>query len=137
MRSLTALFLLLCAACTSHDPPKAAQPKPGPCESGDVTLTARRGERPPPLCLTVGAVLRVVAEPSSRQPWSPLTSTDEQVLSCVSRPGSEGTITATCTARRPGRATVATVTAPFPGDPRGPAQFRWTRQIEVVAHGRA
>ncbi|MEV4259136.1 hypothetical protein AB0J52_38765, partial [Spirillospora sp. NPDC049652] len=95
------------------------------------------GERPPPLCLPVGAVLQVTAEPSPHQPWSPLTSTDALVLECVSRPGPQGTITATCTARRPGRATVATVTAPFAGDPRGPAQFRWAQQVEVVRPGRA
>ncbi|MEV5572129.1 hypothetical protein AB0L06_18960 [Spirillospora sp. NPDC052269] len=133
MRSLTALLLILCAACTSNDPPKAAASTPAACDSGAVTVTARKGEKPPPLCLTVGTVLRVTAESSPRQPWSPLTSTDEGVLSCVSRPGPRGTITATCTAERPGRVTIATVTAPFSGDPRGPAQFRWAQQIDVVA----
>lgn len=130
MRSLTALLVFLCAACVSEDPVRVTPPAPVPCTSQDVT--ARKGERLPKLCLPVGSVLQVTAEPSPRQPWSPLTSTDDQVLSCVSRPGPEGTITATCTAHRPGRATIATVTTPFRGDPRGPAQFRWTQEIEVL-----
>ncbi|WP_026411122.1 hypothetical protein [Actinomadura oligospora] len=127
MRSLTVLVLLFCAACASDDPPRPAR-----CGSGDVSVTARRGGTPPPLCLTVGAVLRVTAEPSPRQPWSPLTTTDEQVLTCDSRPGPRGTTIATCTAKRPGRATITTVTTPFAGDPHGPAQFRWSQQIDVV-----
>ncbi|RFU37419.1 hypothetical protein DZF91_32975 [Actinomadura logoneensis] len=127
MRSLTALILLFCAACAGGDPPK-----PAPHRAGTVTVTVRRGETPPPLRLTVGTVLQVTAEPSPRQPWTPLTSTDALILDCVSRSGPQGTITATCTAKRPGRATIATITAPFPGDPRGPAQFRWARHVEVV-----
>lgn len=113
--------------------PSASSHSPGgPCQAGSVSETARRGQVPAPLCLEVGATLRVGAEPSPRQPWMPLTSSDEAVLRCVSRPAPGGSIDATCTAVRPGSATVSTVTAPFAGDPHGPPQFRWALEVTVV-----
>lgn len=125
----------------SQTPPGAAssQPSPGsppqpspPCGTGTVTKTAKKGEVPEPLCQVVGAMLRVSAEPSPRQPWMPLTSSDQAVLECTSRPAPGGSIDAMCTAVRPGSATVSTVTSPFAGDPHGRPQFRWAVRVRVV-----
>ncbi|MCP2342724.1 hypothetical protein [Actinomadura rupiterrae] len=118
MRPLTALLLLLCTAC-------AATP-PGP------RTTVRKGARPAPLHLKVGTVLHVTSDPSPHQPWTPLTSSDEKILTCTSHPGPHGAITATCKALHPGHATIATVTSPHKGDPQGPPQSRWTQQIQVT-----
>ena len=103
----------------------------GGCMERVVRVVARRGERPPPLSLSVGTVLVVSAEASPHQPWQALTSSDDSVLECESWPGSQGSLEARCVALRPGEASVATVTSAFAGDPYGPQQFRWLLKVTV------
>jgi hypothetical protein len=59
-------------------------------------------------------------------------SSDATVLRCVTRPLADGAVEATCTAQRPGTATVTTATGPFAGDPHGPPQATWQLSITVV-----
>src|SRR5436190_17966759 len=61
-------------------------PSGGPsedCATGTVQMTVRPGETPQPVCLRVGAVLRIDAPASPRQPWQPFASSDPQVVSCA------------------------------------------------------
>ncbi|KAA2265373.1 hypothetical protein F0L68_04720 [Solihabitans fulvus] len=84
-----------------------------------------------PVCLAVHATLHLTSEPSPLQPWSPLRSSDQGVLTCTSTPHDDGAITATCTALRSGTATITTVTTPKLGGPSGPQQFQWQLTITV------
>jgi hypothetical protein len=108
----------------------ASNGTPG-CTPARATITARAGDQPVPVCLHPGHTLTITTEPSPLQPWQPMTSTDPAVLMCSSQPLPQGARTATCRALRPGTATVTTITAPFSGDPHGPAQHTWTLTIHV------
>jgi hypothetical protein len=70
--------------------------------------TARPGETPGPVCVRVGAVLRITSAPAPERPWQPVTSSDPGVLACESAAGPDGTVEATCRALRPGTAAAAT-----------------------------
>jgi hypothetical protein len=126
------------AVTVSHDPTPASDPTPAPSTPpaahacGPATITVVKGNQPAPICLTAGTDLRITSGPSHLQPWSPLTSSDPTILDCSTTTGPDGSITATCHARRAGIATLSTITAPFAGDPHGPAQYRW--QITVTVH---
>jgi hypothetical protein len=109
-----------------------ATPTSTGCSSVPESVHAHHGEQPAAVCLTPGATLHIVTDPSPRQPWSTLTSTDESVVRCTSRATPDGAIEATCTAVKPGTVTVSTVTASFAGDPHGPAQYMWRLEITVV-----
>jgi hypothetical protein len=112
--------------------PTSPPPAPGGCTRQPGPVTVRPGERPEPVCLAGEATLRIRTEPSPLQPWTPLTSSNESVLRCSSRPIGDGAVEATCTAGGPGTATVSTSTAPFAGDPHGPPQEIWELQIIVT-----
>lgn len=113
--------------------PQATAPTPAPAGCPDsLSVTVRAQQPAARVCLTVGGTLRVTSEPSARQPWQPLSTSDGTVLSCASSPGPDGTIEAACRALRAGTATVSTYTAPFPGDPQGPQQYSWQLVVTVV-----
>src|SRR5204863_285927 len=60
-------------------PSTGATPTPsGDCAAGTVQLTVRPGEPPQRACLRVGAVLRIDAPASPRQPWQPFVTSDPQ-----------------------------------------------------------
>jgi hypothetical protein len=103
----------------------------GACAGNARQVTVRPAETPAPVCLPVGAVLRIDAPPSPRQPWQPFVTSDPQVITCTTTAGRDGAATATCHAVRAGSATVSTMTAPFAGDPHGPMQQLWELQVEV------
>jgi hypothetical protein len=103
------------------------------CGRDPVTVTARPGDRPDPVCLTQGGTLRVITEASPRQPWTPPISSDESVLRCTSQALANGAAEATCTAVNAGIATVTTSTGPFAGDPHGPPQESWQLRVTVTA----
>jgi hypothetical protein len=103
----------------------------GDCATGTVQIAIRPGETPQPVCLRVGAVLRIDAPASPRQPWQPFTSSDPQVVGCTTAQGQDGAATATCAARRAGSATISTMTGPFAGDPHGPMQQQWQIVVQV------
>lgn len=84
------------------------------------------------MCLHVGETLTISAPPSAAQPWQPMTVSDEMLLTCTSQHGAQGSLTAVCHALKRGTAAVSTMTAPFSGDPHGPAQFIWTLTIEIL-----
>jgi hypothetical protein len=104
---------------------------PTGCAQPGDTINARRGEQPAPICLAPGAAVRIVTDPSPRQPWGVMGSSDESVVRCDSRAAADGALVATCTAVSPGTATVSTVTAPFAGDPHGPPQDIWRLRVTV------
>jgi hypothetical protein len=124
------------AAGTAGPSSPSSEVHPAPtstgCPSVPETVRVHHGEQPAAICLTPGATLRIVTDPSPRQPWSALTSTDESVVRCISRAATDGAIEATCTAVNSGTATVSTVTAPFAGDPHGPPQYMWRLEIAVA-----
>jgi hypothetical protein len=53
------------------------------------------------------------------------------VLSCTTSVANDGAATGTCRAVRSGQVTVATMTAPFAGDPHGPPQQSWQLAVRV------
>ena len=113
-------------------PSTGATPTPsGDCAAGTVQLTVRPGEPTQRACLRVGAVLRIDAPASPRQPWQPFVTSDPQVVGCTTTQGQDGAATATCRALGAGTATVTTMTGPFAGDPHGPMQQRWQLTVEV------
>lgn len=130
------------AVTVSHDPAPASDPvsDPAPAPStpaaahacGPATITVVKGNPPAPICRIAGTDLRITSDQSHLQPWSPLTSSDPTILDCRTTSHPDGSITATCHAGRAGTATLTTITAPFGGDPHGPAQYRW--QITVTVH---
>jgi hypothetical protein len=126
-----AWIVLLAGVVPAVSAPAVAQARPVANRCGSVTLVARTGERPAPVCLRRGATLRVVTEPSPRQPWSLPASSDRSMLRCVSRRRPEGAAVATCRARRAGTVTVATQTAPFAGDPHGPPEYLWQVTVTI------
>jgi hypothetical protein len=122
-------------AGTVHTEPSAAS-APAPvagCAAGDERMTIGSGQLPQPRCLRVGGTLIVDAPSSPAQPWQVFTTSDAQVLSCATSQRHDGAATATCHALRPGAATVATMTAPFAGDPHGPPQRQWRLAVLVRA----
>lgn len=136
------LLTLLLAGCDrgsgSSDRNTSASPPTGPTASAgskakcpDMELLISVHSAPPPVCLTVGAILQVRSDPSPRQPWATLTSSAPDVLDCSSEQRADGSVTAECIARAAGSATVSTVTAPFAGDPQGPPQVRWQATVTV------
>jgi hypothetical protein len=94
-------------------------------------ITVQPGPMPPPLCLPVGGQLTVDTPTSPMQPWQLFTTSDRQVLDCASALGADGVATATCRALKLGTAVVSTHTAPFAGDPHGPAQLTWQVTVAV------
>jgi hypothetical protein len=104
----------------------------GSCAAGGGHLVADPATPPAPVCLRVGEELNLSTPTSPLQPWQPFTSSDPQVLDCHPTPSADGAASAVCTARRPGSATVSTVTGPFSGDPHGPAQHMWQLTITVI-----
>jgi hypothetical protein len=114
------------------DPPTASATPTAGC--APATLTIVKGTPPAPVCLAAGADLNLTSEASPLQPWSALDSSDPAVLSCHSTGHPDGSITATCHANKPGTATLTTVTAPFAGDPHGPAQYQWQLTVTVPAN---
>ena len=126
------------AVTVSHDPAPGSDPAPAPSippaahACGPATITVVKGNPQAPICLTAGTDLHIASDPSHLQPWSPLASSDPTVLDCHTTTHPDGSITATCHARRAGTATLTIITAPFAGDPHGPAQYRW--QITVTVH---
>jgi hypothetical protein len=126
------------AASARSAPPTGATAAPSNTPSGRCVADASRvtvtpGESPRTVCLRVGAVLRIDAPASPRQPWQPFVSSDAQVLSCATEQGPDGVATATCRALRPGSSMVTTTTAPFAGDPHGPMQQRWQISAQIGA----
>ena len=101
------------------------------CSPAPASITARFGEQPRPVCLRVGQHLTITTQPSPTQPWQSMTTSAAAVLECTSQLDDQGALTATCSALRPGTATVSTTTAPFAGDPHGPPQHTWTLTIHV------
>jgi hypothetical protein len=121
------------AAVPSAPSPRATSPTPSATGCPDsLAVVVRAQQAAAQVCLAVGGTLRVSSEPSARQPWQPLSTSDGTVLSCASSPGPDGTIDATCRALRPGTVTVSTYTAPFPGDPQGPQQYLWRLVVTVA-----
>jgi len=117
--------------------PSAGTPSPsgtgaGDCATGTVQMAVKPGDSPQPVCLRVGAVLRIEAPASPRQPWRPFESSDPQVVGCATTQGGDGSATGTCTALRAGTATVSAMTGPFAGDPHGPMQQRWQIAVQVT-----
>jgi hypothetical protein len=115
---------------TSATPSPSSRPT-GNCATDAQRVTVRAGESPQSVCLRVGAVLRLDAAASPRQPWQAFVTSKEQVLSCGTRQGPDGAASATCQALRPGSAVVQTMTAPFAGDPHGPMQRQWQLAVLV------
>jgi hypothetical protein len=113
-------------------PGSAAPPAPTPgCAAGARRITIEAAQPPPPVCVRVGATLIVDAPASPVQAWQPFVSSDAGRLSCATRLAPDGAATGTCHAVRPGQATVTTTTAPFSGDPHGPAQQLWQLTVTV------
>lgn len=159
VRAPTLLALLLLAGCATATTPGASatptpstggagsasptkitvstRPDPGPSSPrgtcGLTTLTVAQASTPPPGCLHVGTDLHITSEPSPLQPWSAVDSSDPSVLRCASDRHPAGDVSATCHAAKPGIVTMSATTAPFAGDPHGPAQYRWQITITVVA----
>ena len=98
-----------------------------------IAVAIQPAGRPAGICLPVNGILRLAADPSPRQPWDQLASSDSAVLACVSQSSSNGSVTGACTALHPGTATVSTMTAPFAGDPHGPPQYLWHIAVTVTA----
>lgn len=119
-------------SASSTGPAPSPEPSPaGECAPAPAVITIRIGHQPPAVCLRVGDSLTITAPSSAAQPWQPMTVTDASVLACTSQRGDQGSLTAVCRALKPGVANVSTMTAPFAGDPHGPAQFMWTLTIHV------
>lgn len=95
-------------------------------------ITIRPGGRPAPVHLRPGDILTLTATSSWLQPWQPPTSSDPTILRCTSRSLADGALTATCQAVAVGTVTVSTITAPFAGDPHGPAQQMWTLTVHIT-----
>jgi len=111
-------------------PPTGTTPaSPAGCDVRQVTV--KPGEAPPPVCLPVGAELRIDTPASPRQPWQPFTSSDPRVVACTTTYAPVGAAIATCRALRAGTATVGSMTAPFSGDPHGPPQQYWELSVRV------
>lgn len=119
-------------APTAGHPATQPSTATGGC-SAKAAIEVHAGVNPAAICLPLHGILAVTAPASPRQPWSPLSSSNDTVLHCVSQPHPDGSINGTCTALQPGTATVSTVTSPFAGDPAGPQQHRW--QLQVTVHG--
>lgn len=120
------------AAPPSPASPPASGTHPVGCPLKTITLTAKPGERPAPVCLHPGDTLTINTQPSPLQPWQAATSTDPTALGCTSQRQADGALTITCHALRPGNASVSTTTAAFSGDPHGPAQFTWTLNVQIL-----
>jgi hypothetical protein len=114
--------------------PTGAPPSGGPCQS-QPSVRIKAGDRPDPVCLPVSGLLHLASDPSPRQPWTTLISSDPKILSCAAQVGKDGAVTATCTPHLGGTVTISTMTAPFAGDPSGPPQYQWTLRVTVVTHG--
>lgn len=84
------------------------------------------------MCMHVGGTMTITAPPSAAQPWQPMKTSDATVVACTSHQENQGALTGVCHALKPGTAIVTTMTAPFAGDPHGPAQIMWTLRIHVV-----
>jgi hypothetical protein len=117
-------------------PPTGGTPTPtstpsGECVASSPQVTVQPGESPQPICLRVGAVLRIHAPASPRQPWQPFLTSDPQVASCTTTQGPDGAATATCRALRAGSTIIRSMTAPFAGDPHGPMQQEWQLTVNV------
>jgi hypothetical protein len=95
-----------------------------------TSLQVTAGAVPAPVCVPVNGVLHLTADPSSRQPWGPLTSSEPKILTCTSQPGAEGSVDGVCRPHLPG---TVTVSALLTGDGRPP--FRWELRVTVVAYG--
>ena len=95
-------------------------------------IAIRPGGQPAPVHLHPGDTLTLAATSSWLQPWQPLTSSDPTILRCTSRSQADGALTATCHAIAVGTVTVSTTTAPFAGDPHGPAQHTWTLTVHIT-----
>jgi hypothetical protein len=121
------------ATGSSSAPAGAPSPSGGAdCAAPPATIAIVPGHEPAPVCLRVGDTLTITAPPSAAQPWQPMKTSDAAVLACASRQEDQGALTAVCHALRPGAVIVSTMTAPFAGDPHGPAQFMWTLTIHVL-----
>lgn len=124
----------------SAEPASTARPQPTPsptppaaaCPYDGKPITIRPGGQPTAICLHPGDVVTLTAPGSPIQPWQPPTSSDPAILSCASRALAAGALTATCHALGVGTATVSTRTAPFAGDPHGPAQHTWTLTVHIT-----
>jgi hypothetical protein len=114
--------------------PSASAPAGNPtsCPLKTLALTAQPGDQPAPVCLHPGDTLTITAQDSPLQPWQPAISTNPAALSCTSRPQAGGALTIVCHALHPGDVTVSTTTAPFSGDPHGPAQYTWTLTVRIL-----
>jgi hypothetical protein len=124
----------------SAEPAGTARPQPittpttdpaaGPYDGKPITI--RRGGQPAPIRLHPGDVLTLTASGSPIQPWQPPTSSDPATLRCDPHTLPDGALTVTCHALGVGTATVSTRTAPFAGDPHGPAQHTWTLTVHIT-----
>lgn len=113
----------------------APAPSPGGSDcAAPASITIVVGHEPAPVCMRVGDTVTITAPESPRQPWQPLTSSNAAVLACTSHQEVQGALTAVCHALKPGAVIASTVTAPFPGDPHGPPQFRWALTIHVLPY---
>lgn len=108
-----------------NPPPATETATPG---QHAVTVRVRHGARPAAIRLPLRATLALIADPSPRQPWGPVVSSDPTVLRCASTTHPDGSVSASCTALRPGSATVHTTTAPLA---RGPRQHHWRLEVAV------
>lgn len=102
------------------------------CVGAPTAINVQQGREPAPVCLSVGDTVTITAPPSPTQPWQPMATSNAAVLACTSRQETQGALTAVCRALKPGAVIVSTMTAPFAGDPHGPAQFRWALTIHVL-----
>jgi hypothetical protein len=115
-------------------PPSATTPSGNPtsCPLKTLALTAQPGDHPAPVCLHPGDTLTITAQASPLQPWQPAISTNPAALSCTSQRQAGGALTIVCHALHSGDAAVSTTTAPFSGDPHGPAQYTWTLSVRIL-----
>jgi hypothetical protein len=128
-----ALVVLLLGACarTGGGSPSDSS-SPDACRTSPVDLAIALNTPAPSVCVHVGALLNVASEANRLQPWLPVQSSDPQVISCTSTQHPDGSVSATCTAHRPGAAMLVATTGPFAGDPHGPPQRSWTASVTVV-----
>jgi len=134
--AVLAVLTALLTGCASPGTPAPTSTPVPPTSSaqagcGPAQVHIAPASAPAEMCLAVGATLTLTSDASELQPWTPLTSSDPAVLSCVSDQHADGSVTGACMAQAPGTATVSTGTSAFAGDPHGPPQYAWKLTVTV------
>jgi hypothetical protein len=139
-----AALLAGCASQASRSGAAGSEPTAGPaaspptssaaCASGTVELSYRVGDPPTTdVCVHVGARVGITWFGAPGYAWTPIASSNADVVSAAARTtdGGPAAGSATGTARAPGTAELSS-TGSFTESKSGPPTVRWTVVIHVI-----